>query len=211
MRPRWTHRPVRFTALRDSSSPASGESGATIIIALLFVTVIMSLTVGLLGFAQVGSRSNRAYKVERTNRYSVEAALNAGIQYLVLNPTVGASGSPDTCHVQVDIEGDVKVVIGGAYFTMDCEATRPSTGGASPTSGQVVDGVQSPRDVTLTIKCGNDGANPVQVGWADCGTGTTVDVAVARVRFDRDTSPAIDKTKSAIVPKILSWELRKNW
>ncbi len=191
------------------SRPQSGESGSSLILALLFVTVVMSLTIGLLGFAQVGARSSRAYKVERTNRFGVEAALNSGIQYLVLNPTLGVSESTETCRVQVAVEGHVNVVVGAGYFTMECEATTPSTGGAAADSGKVVDGVQVPRDVTITIKCGNDAANPVRVGWADCGTGVTEDVAVARVRFDRDTSDSVDKTQSAIVPKILSWELRR--
>jgi len=191
------------------SSDRRDESGATLIIAVLFVTVIFSLVIALLGFAQVGSRTNRAYQGERTNRTAVESAMNAGIQYLAINPTLGVYGSTDTCRVQVSIEGTVKIVIGNAYYTMECAATTPSAGGATSDSGKVVGGVQNPRDVTITILCGNDSANPVQVGYSSCGTGVTRPVATARVRFDRDTSSTVPQDKSAIIPKILSWELRK--
>ena len=203
--PRW--RTIRLTPRRQpTTSTPRGESGATLIIAVLFVTVIVSLVIGLLGFAQVGARSNRAYKVERTNRYGVEAAMNAGIQYLALKPEMGITGSTTRCYVQVPLEGDVKIVVGNSYFTMECAATTPSAGRALSDSGKVVDGVQNPRDITITISCGNDAANPVRVGYASCGTGTLVPVAKARVRFDRDSSLPADK--SAVVPKVLSWELR---
>ncbi|WP_421117906.1 hypothetical protein ACE2AJ_10745 [Aquihabitans daechungensis] len=201
-------RRVRHLAPIPGVRPSRGESGATLLIAVAFVTVIFSLVIALLGFAQVGARSNRAYKGERTNRSSVEGAMNAGIQYLAINPTLGVSGSTDTCRVQVSIEGDVRIVVGNAYYTMECAATTPSTGGASADSGKVVDGVQVPRDVTIRILCGNDSANPVRVGYSSCGTGVTRLVATARVRFDRDTTPNIPPDKSAIIPKILNWELR---
>lgn len=200
---------LRLTPRRAAPSRATGgESGATLIIAVLFMTVIMSLTVGLLGFAQVGARSHRAYKVERTNRYAIDSAINAGIQFLATNPDMGSSGGTGYCHIQVNIAGEDRVMVNGAYYTMDCAPTTPSSGGALSDSGKVVDGVQNPRDVTITISCGNDASNPIRPGKAFCGTGTNVTVATARVRFDRDSSPGIDPTKSAIVPKVLSWEIR---
>ena len=202
-------RSVRLTTLpRPAADERTGESGTTLIIALVFVIVIGLLTVSLLGLAQAGARGTRAYKVERTNRYGVENALNAGIIYIAQNPDVGVSGGTASCFIQVGIEGDVRVVVGNSYYTVECAATSPSTGGASSDSGKVVDGVQNPRDVTIKIGCGHDAANPVRVGFTSCGTGTSTVVATARVRFDRDTSPTIDPTKSAIIPKVLSWELR---
>lgn len=204
-----TGRTVQFHSTRlDLGGLRSSESGATLIIAVLFMTVIMSLTVGLLGFAQVGARSHRAYKVERTNRYAIDSAINAGIQFLATNPTMGVRDGTGYCHVQVNIAGEDRIMVNGAYYTMDCKATEPSTGGAFPDSGKVADGVQNPRDVTINIKCGNDASNPIRPGKAFCGTGVDVTVATARVRFDRDSSPGVDPANSAIVPKVLSWEIR---
>jgi hypothetical protein len=173
----------------------------------MVVTIIASLTLGIVSLSHTGWRSNRAYKIERINRNGVEAAMNAGIQYLVINPKLGTSTSTDRCYVQVPFGTDSRYVTGGTYFTMQCKATA-TTAGAQADSGAVVNGVQQARDVTITISCGNDSSNPVLFTKASCGTGTLKPVATARVRFERDTSPDVLADESAIVPKVLKWELR---
>ena len=69
------------------------QSGAIIILALAFLTVILALAVGIIGLAQTGSSSLRAYRLERHRRYAADSALQSAVQYVRQNPGLGVSTS----------------------------------------------------------------------------------------------------------------------
>lgn len=182
-----------------------GEDGSTLLLALVFVTVVMSLTVVLLAFAKAGNTAVHAYKVERTRRYAVDGALQSAIQMAAKNPAIGRSTAPASCDMLFLVQGSPRQVVGGSYLVVTCAAT-PSTVSGSSTTGNVVGGQQTARDVTFNVGCYRNG--PAVKNKIDCSSGTLVStLASARVRYEIDYS-VTDQTQWAIVPKIVTWEVR---
>jgi hypothetical protein len=200
------------------------QAGATLIIALAFTTVIMSITVAVLAFARAGTNSVHAYQVERNRRYAADGALQSAVLYAAKDSALGVTGSTKTCEMAFNIreallhKGESAVATPGV-LVVTCEATPTSlTGGATSGLGDP----QEARDVTFTVKC--KGTTP-SAGDAHsrltCQSGSVYSktLATARVRFEPDytmtkvpgapgTTSANDRSKRAIIPKIISWNVK---
>lgn len=183
------------------------ESGSTLVLALAFVTIVMALTVGLLGFSKAGTSSLQAYRVERTRRYAVDGAMQSAIQMVSKYPNMGKHTSPDPCGLRFLVQGNPRMVAPGAYLVVECAETPAAVSGVS-NAGDVVGGQQTARDVTLTVTCNREpNATPTR-NKVSCGSGTVSTIlAKARVRYEIDYSVA-NQTQWAIVPKIITWEVR---
>lgn len=178
----------------------SGESGAVILLALAFLTVVLTLVVALFGLSHTGSASLRHFRFERVRRYNADAALQAAVQYVKQNPRVGegtGTGALTQCltyDMQEDVSGNTgageiqSVLTPGSTLRVYCGATNGVSSGITgyPSSGFDTDQGQPPRDVTIEVRC--TGNPPTPRGRLTCGsTGSTTTVlARARVRFDVD-------------------------
>lgn len=200
-----------------------GESGAILLLALAFVTLVMVLVVALLGLAKTENAALRNYRAERVRRYNVDSAMEEMIQMLKDNPDLGTSSSTSQCRVEhpaSDALGSGVFAVNSLtvpYIVADCAATSLS----GVTSGAIEsDGGQGARDVTIEISCYYDSAAPPD-GLVNCGTGTQKKlIGRARVRFDIDysvvpTAPNCNvadgctaSTVRATIPKVLTWSLR---
>ena len=186
-----------------------GESGAVLILALVFITVIGTMAVGLLSFAFAGSRALSAYRLERTRRYAADSALQVAVHRLSqpANAALGVSPTPVQC-ARFPIPQDVTagnledVVTANAYVTVWC-STTPNV----PVDVIDLDGGQAPRDITMEVRCNTASGSTVTGTKLACGSGANATViGKARVRFENDyAQPA---NARALVPKILSWQIR---
>lgn len=197
------------------------ESGAVIILALAFLTIILTLTVALFGLANAGAASLRHFRLERTRRYNADAALQATVQRVKDTPTLGVTSGAN-CNwsfpMQEDIAGGLaqRVITPGSTLTVTCAATAGVTSG-----GADVDGGQALRDVTIEVACNNTAA-PAAHASLTCGAGgnSTV-IARARVRFEvdygivpaaPDCGPTVAlcsaSTVRAVVPKVVYWSIK---
>ncbi|MGN6693259.1 MAG: hypothetical protein ACTHN0_03705 [Aquihabitans sp.] len=210
----WRHgRPTR--AQRASIAAARrGESGAVLFLALVFLTVIGLLTAALLSYAYTGTKTLTAYRLERTRRYAADSALVSTVFRLSQKTYAleGTNASMTQCG-RIPISqyapaggGTVDVVVSGSYVTVWCQAT-PDV----PTDNFDTDGGQAPRDITMEVRCNYSTSMVVSNRKLNCGagSGSTV-IGRARVRFevDYDNASGVDKTKRAVVPKVLSWQIR---
>lgn len=203
MMPASHHRLVRPPVTRWSLG--RGQEGSTLLLALVFVTTVMSLTVVLLGFAKAGNTAVHAYKVERTRRYAVDGALQSAIQLVAKNPGMGRATSPDPCDMLFLVQGSPRQVVGGSYLVVSCAAT-PATVSGSSSTGNLAGGQQNARDVTFRVSCYAPAV--AATDKIDCASGTVVsELASARVRYEIDYS-VTNQTQWAIVPKIVTWEVR---
>lgn len=176
-----------------SSRLRNDQSGAIIILALAFLTVILALAVGLLGMAHTGSASLRAYRLERHRRYAADAALQSAAQYVRQDPSLGVSASPPACAMNYTVQEDtasggaLQVFTVGSVLNVSCGATPGVTDSGAreldlrgePTGGQ------GPRDVTFVVSCTYN-TIPAK-GTLACGSGSnTLVLGRARVRYDID-------------------------
>lgn len=190
-----------------------GESGAVLILALVFLTVIGLLTGVLLGYAYTGTKSLAAYRLERTRRYAADSAMQSTVFRLSqkANATEGTGASMAQCgrlgisQFGTNGGGAVDVVVPNSYVTVWCQATP-----GAQIDVVDLDGGQAPRDITMEVRCNYPTAMVVDKKL-DCtgGSGSTV-IGRARVRFenDYDNAAGYDINKRAVVPKILSWQIR---
>lgn len=214
------HEPHRRRRTQTATVHAArrGESGAALILALVFLTVIGVITGALLGMAYTGTKSLAAYRLERTRRYAADSALQATVFRLSkqTNATLGTTTAMAQCgrlpvsQLASSGGGAVDVVNNPAtaYVTVWCQAT-PVIPGETDDSFDT-DGGQAPRRVSMEVRCGYDTAMVVDKKL-NCGAGSQYSViGRARVRFevDYDNSGAVNKNTRAIVPKILAWQLR---
>jgi len=216
---RWTHAVLRTQRLQRAGE-RNPESGAVIILALAFLTIILTLTVALFGLANAGAASLRHFRFERVRRYNADAALQATVQWLKDTPTMGVTGGP-TCGMNYAMQESTggfaqPVLATGSYLTVSCAATSGVTSG-----GADGDGGQAGRDVTIEVRC-NSAAPPGPHGNLVCNTGAKSTVlARARVRFDIDygitpTAPNCGPTVAlcsastvrAVVPKVVYWSIK---
>lgn len=186
------------TAIRPKTLSArlrEDQSGAVIILALAFLTVILALAVGIIGLSWTGSSSLRAYRLERHRRYAADAALQSALHYVRANPGLGVSASPPACAMNYAVQQDVApggamaVFTPGSVLNVTCKATPGVTDSGAreldlrgePTGGQ------GPRDVTFEVSCAYSTMSAT--GPLSCGSGgNTVILGRSRVRYDIDFS-----------------------
>lgn len=228
-------RRIRLTPAtrRFDQAAHRGESGAILLLALAFITIVMVLTVALLGLAKTENAALRSYRTERVRRYNVDSALQEAIQMVKLYPKMGVEGtaSTDPCHMEHGVRDELlggggasgifDVTQSAGYITVECTATPPAVSGI--TSGATdSDGGQGARDVTFEVRCNYLAGDPVPNGQISCGSGSAYKVlARARVRYDIDYSVTpvapncntgsgcTASTVRAIIPKVISWSLRR--
>ena len=193
---------------RAVDAAVTGERGAVLILALVFLIVIGTMTAALLSYAFTGTKALAAYRLERTRRYAADSALLSTVNRLSLDSTLGNGTTFAGCGripiTQYTTGGNItSVAESTAYVTVRCRKTP----------GIVVDrfdldGGQAPRDITMEVVCSYNGAMVVNRKLT-CGAGSSEQViGRARVRFEpRYDAP--DPTKRAVVPKVKSWEVRK--
>ena len=162
---------------------ARAEAGAALILALAFLTVVLTVVLVLFFFARTTTRTLVVYRQERVIRYTADAAIQAGIEMVKSDRTLGTTPT-DLCNLQVPIQQPVTpTVAAGSTVTVQCPASAGTQSGAI-----APDGGPQARDVTFTVICSATAATSTTL--AKCGPpGTgTVDqvVARARVRFDID-------------------------
>ncbi|MEZ5177169.1 MAG: hypothetical protein R2746_02515 [Acidimicrobiales bacterium] len=116
------------------------QSGAIIILALAFLTIVLAIAVGLIGMAYTGSNSLRAYRLERHRRYAADAAMQSAVQYVRQNPNLGISLSPPTCAMNYAVQEDtasggaLQVFTPGSTLNVSCGATPGVTDSVPETS-----------------------------------------------------------------------------
>jgi hypothetical protein len=188
-----------------------------LILALVFLTVIGLLTGALLSYAYTGTKTLAAYRLERTRRYAADSALVATVFRLSQKTyaTEGTNAAMTQCG-KIPISqyapsggGTVDIVANptSANVTVWCQATPDVL-----TDSIDTDGGQGPRDITMEVRCSYK-TSMVLNRKLNCDGGTGDPYTVigrARVRFevDYDNSAGVDKTKRAIVPKVMSWQIR---
>lgn len=212
----------------DAPAARDGESGAVMIIALAFLTVVGLLSVVVLSMSWTGSNTVAVYRQDRVMRYNAEAALQTTVLRLSKNPLLGTVDRTDLTTDSPDCPMDFTMVQDpsgtapvpptfrtGSILKVSCAPTSAlnSSGpwGGSGASGYYdpVSQTQSPRDVTITVSCLVPAGATTAKDPINCGsTGTARVVAQARVRFEIDYSLA-DKQRWAVVPKIVSWDVRR--
>jgi hypothetical protein len=198
-----------------------GELGAILILALVFVTVVLTLAVSLLTLAYTGSTSLRAFRIERTRRYAADGALQSAVQYVKQDPTLGQTTGSGTCSLTYPIvqgsgAGEPALVAASSTLTVTCEATPGTTSG-----GVDVDGGQRIRDVTFTVTCRGDPPGVKGVLSCDSSSSTTTVLGRARVRYEIDyelvpsgstCAPSVTECSAhnarAVVPKVVTWSLK---
>ena len=159
-----------------SSRLRDDQSGAIIILALAFVTVVLALAVGLLSLAYTGSSTLRAYRPQQ-------------------NPLIGVSGaSPPACGMNYLVQEDtasggaIQVFTPGSVLNVTCGATPGQDSGVRETGDPrtAPNGGQGPRDVTFTVSCSYN-TIPAR-GTLTCASGgaNTLLLGRARVRYDID-------------------------
>ena len=208
------HRPhrVRSGPTRAVARAAAGERGAVLVLALVFLTVIGTLTAFLISYAFTGTKSLAAYRIERTRRYAADSALHVAVKRLSTETgaSLGNSSTPEKCAQYLIPEytspGNVQPVVGtGAYVTVWCSLTPNAV-----TDAIDVDGGQAARDVTMEVRCNTSGTAIVVGGKLACGSGSnTTVIGRARVRFEIDYNLGSARLATrAVVPKTMSWQIR---
>lgn len=178
-----------------SSRLREDQSGAIIILALAFITIVLALAVGVLSLAFTGSSSLRAYRMERHRRYATDAAMQSAVQYVRQNPLIGVSGaSPPACGMNYLVQEDaasggaIQVFTAGSVLNVTCGATPGQDSGVRETGDPrtAPNGGQGPRDVTFTVSCSYN-TIPAK-GTLTCASGgaNTLLLGRARVRYDVD-------------------------
>jgi len=202
-------RSLRLTRRLDQVVERRGESGAALLLALIFLTVILILVLALFGSAFTGAASIKSYRRERVLRYSADAALQASIQMVKVDATLGVySTTPAACGLTYAIVEDdgggqnPAAITPGSTLSVSCAFTPGQT-----TSGVLVAGEQQARDVTFTVTCA--ATTPATAhDRIGCGSGSTsVVLARARVRYEADRS--LTAATWAVVPKILSYRVTR--
>lgn len=208
------------------------QSGAIMVLALAFLIVVLALAWGLIEMSYTGSASLRAYRLERSRRYAADSALQAGIQMLKSDATLGTVDDP-LCSMTYLVQENaptgevIRVFSTGSTLSVSCEAVAGSDSG-----GIDSDGGQKAREVILRVSCQYEPPIPAK-GTLYCGSGSkSLVLGVARVRFDVDYGVPIDPTGTkdpavcgpddpnthenlclaskvrAVVPKIIQWSLK---
>jgi hypothetical protein len=188
---------------------ANDESGAIIVLALAFLTVIGVLTVALITFARVGAVSTTSYRIERTRRYAADSALQSTVQRLAMNPSTTYSSTWTNCGRNTIQEftggGNIAPVVAtGANVTVQCRNTPNSS-----SSGIDTDGGQAPRDIEMQVLC-TYGASMVVNKQLTCGNASTNTLVIgrARVRFENNYDTALYASNArSVIPKILVWSI----
>lgn len=173
------------------------ERGATLIIALVFITVLFSLIAVLFGFSLTATRTITTYRLDRTLRYAADGALEVGIGVVQQNPALGVGETPVPCGLLPVSPDPTQVTAEGSVLRIQCQATP----GASPVGGE--------RDVTFTVICDAPDVGPDRNEPYPCIAGPQTNervLARARVRFEVDPG-AGPPTERAVVPKIVTWTI----
>jgi len=192
-----------------------GQSGATLLLILLFVFILLTTLLALLNMAEANSDSIHAYRADRAIHFAADAALEEEIQDLVFNPTYnGVSGcGPGLSDIPLDPPNGA-LHVGGVTSSSTLKVTCAATAGVTIPPGGIdpSDGGQALRDLTLTVTCLtsglSDAAHPHEY---QCGSGTLRNdyIATARVQFYPDYT-AVDRTKRSVIPKVVAWTIYRN-
>jgi len=194
------HRPGPATTIPP------GEAGISLVFTLVFIIIVFTALTGVLGYAFAASRAAESYERDRAFHFSADAAMEAGVQMVKTNSTLGVTLFP-TCSFTYDLapHNAGQVFTSGAHLTVDC---LPTPNNPSPPPGPGPNGEQAYRDVTFEVTCrlplGYDPTAPLE-----CGSGPeVVFLGQARVRFDIDPG-FTPRTAWAIVPKVISWKIAR--
>lgn len=155
--------------------------------------VILALSWSLIELSYTGSASLRTYRHERVRRYSADSALQAAIQMVKGDPSLGVSGSSSSCGMTYAVQQDtaggaaLQVFDENSVLKVSCVPTPGVTNSGirepdergGPTGGQLA------RDVTFTVTCEEVASSkPFKLACRSGGSSRTL--ATARVRFDID-------------------------
>ena len=66
-----------------------GERGASLVIALVFLSVFGIVTVAILGFGDASLRASQGYRTQRAANYATDAALDGAINRVRHDTTIG--------------------------------------------------------------------------------------------------------------------------
>lgn len=201
---------VRFSLLsgRRWSRASSREEGASLVLALLFMTVMSVLIASLFYMSFTNIRSLREHRRERHLRYSGESALQLGVHRLADDQTQpdGATGQCDYGPLpswQYEIPDEVasdRTISIGSFLSITCAAASP---GALPSLAG-----DEARYVAISVICENWALLDGEVSCGMGSSGVSKEVAAALMMFDVD--PGSDgEGGGAIVPKVLEWDLNR--
>jgi hypothetical protein len=209
-----------------------GESGASLMLALVFVIVVFTIITGVLTYAFGAGRSVEVYERDQALHYAADAALEAAVQMVKIKtylgqtdplpPYVPAAPLGSSCALALPIPSpptstppsaaslshvhDPGLVFAStARLNVTCNPTPTVTsGGYEP---QAAGAGQLTRDVTFEVVC----LLPPTVRWdrpLACGTPNTNPLVLARARVRYDIDPGHGTpAQRARVPKVISWEI----
>ena len=131
------------------SRRAAGEQGATLILALVFLATIGLMAIAILGFGDASMRATGAYREERGKNYSADGALDAAINRVRSDPTIGRDPAlypGDKCNPDND-QAVIRLPATGtnAAMVVSCEVEAGSG------SGEPTDLGSSPPYALLTL------------------------------------------------------------
>jgi len=188
---RWSH--------SRSTRVERGERGSSLIIALVFMTVLSVIIAALFYMAFTNLRSMRSYRIERNVRYNADAALEMAIDRLRADPELAEDGAcRNGAHWTMPMnEGATAdpVIFPTSELYITCASVEPAT---------QIDGEQGSRLVWIKVNCRRDLRATDQVA---CGTGPASIIASALVRFDPDPSGDYLPDEWAVIPKVLQWNV----
>ncbi len=180
-----------------SSRLREDQSGAIIILALAFITIVLALAVGHAWACRgPARRSLRAYRLERHRRYAADAAMQSAVQYVRQNPLIGVSGaSPPACGMNYTVQEDtasggaIQVFTPGSVLNVTC-GPPPASGLRGPRDGRRPRTARQRRPGPTRRDLHGQSApttpSPAK-GTLTCGSGSnTLVLGRARVRYDID-------------------------
>lgn len=116
-------RALQWARRRVAEGARGDESGASLILALAFLTLFGALLVTLLGFVQAAFLANRRVHAQGERQYAMAGAIDAAVQHARKVPAMGATPGAPSC-------GDSATSYSG--ISVSCAPKYPHDGGLAP-------------------------------------------------------------------------------
>lgn len=193
---------------RRRSRMMSREEGASLVLALLFMTIMSVLVASLFYMSFTNIQSLREHRRERHLRYSGESSLQLAVQRLASDPAQpdAVSGQCDYDALpgwRYDIPDEIandRTISAGSFLSVTCAAASP---GALPSLAG-----NDARYVTISVACDHWALTDGEVSCGTGSSGVSREIASALMMFDVDPGSDGDGAE-ANVPKVLEWNLNR--
>jgi hypothetical protein len=207
--------------------PPPHETGASLMLALVFVIVVFTIITGVLTYAFAAGRTVEVYQRDQALHYAADAALETAVQVVKTKTTLGQT---PPLPASITVQGTCALILPlfdsgaagnisrgsqhdpGQVFTENARlnVTCAPAPGTTPSGGYediAVGQGQRARDVVFEVVC----LLPAVVEWdrpLPCGTPNNNPIVLGRahVRYEIDEGHNVPRER-ARVPKVISWEI----